>query len=326
MFKRYLVVSFVLHVLLVIFILRFVLKSKDTRPKFDKVKPLIANIITPDTKVGPKTNIPPSAAPLVKPQPDRQLPPAPEAKKSTPSEAKRAASAQPPSSSQKQAEATKLAKPKVYSQDKATAKQQQVTPHGLEELASKTPMSPSAPPAATPIQPPASKTNVEPSDRSKESTAAEPSQPQRPAPPSVGDLFDSDIVQKHAMASLKKDEGTRHGASTKEKKDNSLILDVDDMRYAMYMKRVKQNIESVWEYPQSASRRGVYGDLYITFTINKNGTLGPVEVVRTSGHKELDEAAVRSIKDAAPFWPLPDEWGKDSYTIRGHFVYNMYRF
>ncbi|MBF0539533.1 MAG: TonB C-terminal domain-containing protein [Nitrospirae bacterium] len=142
----------------------------------------------------------------------------------------------------------------------------------------------------------------------------------------MGNLFDSDVIQQHALASNQKDEGKKHGSNAAKKKDNTLSLDVDDMRYAMYMKRIRESIESVWEYPQSEARKKAYGDLYISFTINKNGTLGAVEVVRTSGHKALDEAAVRSIKDAAPFWPLPDEWGKDSFTIHGHFVYNLYTF
>ncbi|KJU86561.1 protein containing TonB [Candidatus Magnetobacterium bavaricum] len=304
MFKRYIAISVVIHVL-VIFLLLFVVKPKDTSPKYKKEKPLIARIVPPELKPAPQTNIPPAKAPLEKQQSLAQ-----EAKKSAPSEAKPSVNAIPPGSTHKQSPP----KPKVYEQDKPIAKAPQppLTPKGFEEPRPKdwvTPPSPIAPPAP---------------DKTEGSSVVEPKSPPKPAPPSIGNLFDSDIIQKHAMASRKKNEGTRDAPS--DSKDNSLSLDVDDMRYAMYMQRLKEGIESVWEYPQSASRKKTYGDLYISFTINKNGTLGAVEVVRTSGHKVLDEAAVRSIKDAAPFWPLPDEWGKDSFTIRGHFVYNIYTF
>jgi protein TonB len=77
-------------------------------------------------------------------------------------------------------------------------------------------------------------------------------------------------------------------------------------------------------YPPEAAADGLYGDLVLKFTIKKNGRLGAVELVRTSGHKNLDDAAIRALKDGAPFWPLPEEWGMEAYTIVGHFVYTLY--
>ncbi|MBF0336690.1 MAG: TonB family protein, partial [Nitrospirae bacterium] len=286
-----------------------------TTPKYTKDKPLIAQIVPPETKAAPQTNIPPAT----KPQPDKRSSSAPEAKKSPQSEVKPSVPAKPPEPPHKLSHP----KPKVYEPDRPIAKapqppapHQQTTPKGLEapvpkESAPSNVLSPAAPPA--PEKTEDSQAYVQPPAPSK-----------KPPTPSLGNLFDSDVIEKHAMASRKKDETTRHGTNTSDSKNNSLSLDVDDMRYAIYMRRVKDNIESVWQYPQAEARKKIYGDLYISFTINKNGTLGAVEVVRTSGHKALDEAAVRSIRDAAPFWPLPDEWGKESFTIRGHFVYNMY--
>ena len=124
-------------------------------------------------------------------------------------------------------------------------------------------------------------------------------------------LFDREVVGKIA----KKED---------IKKDNSLTFDTQEFKYYTYMIRLKERIESVWKYPQDAAIRGVYGDLYIRFTIRKNGSLEDVELMRTSGHRNLDEAAQQALKDAQPYWPLPDEWGKDSLTITGHFVYSIY--
>lgn len=116
------------------------------------------------------------------------------------------------------------------------------------------------------------------------------------------------------------------GIAAKEelKKDNTVRLDTKDFKYGPYMGRLRDRIEGVWKYPAEAARRGIYGDLEITFTINKNGRLSDIEVTRTSGHSSLDAAAVQALKDGEPYWPLPDDWGKDTLTIPGHFTYTIY--
>jgi protein TonB len=111
------------------------------------------------------------------------------------------------------------------------------------------------------------------------------------------------------------------GPGGRTKKDDTVTFDTEDYRYAGYMRNLREKIESIWVYPPEAAARGIYGDLKIQFTIKKDGRLSAIELVRTSGHKMLDDAAIKALKDGEPYWPLPDSWGKDSYTILGHFVY-----
>ncbi len=106
-------------------------------------------------------------------------------------------------------------------------------------------------------------------------------------------------------------------------KDNSLTFDTKEFMYLGYMRQLKERIEGIWQYPTDAASHGVQGDLYIKFTILKNGRLGGIELVRTSGREDLDNAAMRALKDAAPFWPLPEDWKKDSISITGHFIYSI---
>jgi protein TonB len=87
------------------------------------------------------------------------------------------------------------------------------------------------------------------------------------------------------------------------------------------MQRLKEKIESAWKYPLDAAARREYGDLYIQFTIKKKGKIGAVELIETSGHPSLDTAAIKALRDADPYWPLPNAMGKESLTITGHFVY-----
>lgn len=127
-------------------------------------------------------------------------------------------------------------------------------------------------------------------------------------------IFDKSIIGDLAKKDLDK----------YAKRDKSITLDTKEYRYAGYMRKLKEKIESIWVYPPEAKVRGIYGDLKIQFTIKKNGRLGAIELVRTSGYKMLDDAAMRALKDGEPYWPLPDEWGMESYTILGHFIYNIY--
>jgi len=128
-------------------------------------------------------------------------------------------------------------------------------------------------------------------------------------------LFDQGVIGDSA----------RKGESgAQKKKDDSITFDTSDYKYAGYMRKLKEKIESIWVYPPEAQARGLYGDLKIRFTIKKDGKLGAVELERTSGYKMLDEAAIKALKDGEPYWPVPEEWGMDSYTILGHFVYTLY--
>jgi len=103
--------------------------------------------------------------------------------------------------------------------------------------------------------------------------------------------------------------------------DKNLSFDGKELKFMLYDRKLKERIEHIWIYPPSAATRGISGDLVIRFTIMKDGKLGAVELVRTSGHKDLDDAAIKALKDASPFWPLPEFWGMDSDTKDGHFVY-----
>lgn len=128
-------------------------------------------------------------------------------------------------------------------------------------------------------------------------------------------LFDPDVLKKSARD---------RAGDTLQDKASDITFDVKEFKYYGYLRRLKEKIESIWIYPGNAAERGIFGDLYIRFTIRKDGRLGNVELVRTSGYRELDDAAMKALRDGDPYWPLPDEWGEDQFTITGHFIYTLY--
>jgi len=121
-------------------------------------------------------------------------------------------------------------------------------------------------------------------------------------------LFDRETIERFAK---KQFSGDKKGLS----------FDAPEFRHRGYMRMLKQRIESIWKYPEDAARQGLSGDLYITFSIKRDGSLDRVELIRTSGYRSLDEAAIKAITDAQPFWPLPEDWQKDTLVINGHFIY-----
>lgn len=120
-------------------------------------------------------------------------------------------------------------------------------------------------------------------------------------------LFDKETIEKYAQK--------------KTAKGKNVTFDAPELHHRGYMRRLKDKIESTWRYPEGAARRRISGDLYITFSINRDGRLGEVKLIKTSGYRDLDEAAMEALKDAAPYWPLPDDWEGDELTIKGHFIY-----
>ena len=134
-------------------------------------------------------------------------------------------------------------------------------------------------------------------------------------------LFDQGVITAESKRILAANERSGGGNLNAHAKPGSITFSTSDMKYWGYMQRLKQKIESVWIYPPSAVRRGLYGELEIRFTILKDGSLGDVTVVTTSGYPVLDQAALKALRDSQPYWPLPDAWGVKSFTVDGHFLY-----
>jgi len=53
----------------------------------------------------------------------------------------------------------------------------------------------------------------------------------------------------------------------------------------------------------------------VRLTIGSSGDLTSLSIARSSGFPELDEAVTSGIRRAAPFPPLPPEWGKPSWSF-----------
>lgn len=104
--------------------------------------------------------------------------------------------------------------------------------------------------------------------------------------------------------------------------DEDVSLDTTETEYASYFARIKHQIERVWTYPSEAAQRGINGKLTLRFRISKDGNLLSAGVVDKSGHEILDFAAIKAVKEAAPFYPFPVNIKKDKLSILATFIYS----
>jgi protein TonB len=86
-----------------------------------------------------------------------------------------------------------------------------------------------------------------------------------------------------------------------------------EYKYAAYMDAWRAKVERVGNlnYPEQAKRQGIAGSLVLDVAIKPDGSLLGVQVLRPSGQKVLDDAAVRIVELAAPFAPLPPDMRAD---------------
>ena len=103
--------------------------------------------------------------------------------------------------------------------------------------------------------------------------------------------------------------------------DEPVSLDTTEVKYASYFARIKHQIERVWVYPIEAAERGISGDLTLTFRVSKDGNLLGVRLLDQSGYEILDVAALKAVKEAAPFYPFPETIQRQKLSIQANFVY-----
>jgi periplasmic protein TonB len=97
-----------------------------------------------------------------------------------------------------------------------------------------------------------------------------------------------------------------------------IAADTRESDVAVYLDSWRRKIERVGtiNFPDAARREKLSGTPVIEVTIGSDGKLLQTVVRRSSGHAEIDEAAMRILKLAAPFDPFPRELSARHDEIR----------
>jgi len=118
-------------------------------------------------------------------------------------------------------------------------------------------------------------------------------------------IQEATVVTERPLPTLKDLLPSATYSSADGRSGGAVSLNTRDPIYVSYFVKIKQNIEQQWEYPEVALRYGLQGRVSLEFTIGGGGQLEQLRMIRSSGSQVLDEEALRAIKAAAPFPPIP---------------------
>jgi len=90
-----------------------------------------------------------------------------------------------------------------------------------------------------------------------------------------------------------------------------------------FARAVRKKIESSKKYPVAAQTARIEGRTGVKITILRDGRLKKVEVAKPSGRKVLDRAAIQSVRDAAPFPPIPEKLRRDEIELSITLVFKI---
>lgn len=137
--------------------------------------------------------------------------------------------------------------------------------------------------------------------------AVAPSGQEQPVPATVSGLDLAETAR--AMARLEGEINKSVDEYNKRPRKKIIGTRTEEYGLATYLDAWKQKIERIGtlNYPEAARGR-IYGAVVIYVELRaEDGSLYSAEISRSSGHKVLDEAALRILRQAAPFGPIPRE-------------------
>lgn len=122
------------------------------------------------------------------------------------------------------------------------------------------------------------------------------------------------MVRSREIARMEAELRDRQQQYAKMPRQKFISANTREYRFAAYEDAWRVKVENIGNinYPDEAKRKQLSGNLLLDVAINPDGTLHSVTVVRSSGHKALDDGAIRIVKLAEPFAKFPDDIRKDT--------------
>lgn len=88
-------------------------------------------------------------------------------------------------------------------------------------------------------------------------------------------------------------------------------------KYRGYLSEIKRRIEQGWE-PGAGE-----GELMLIFSVENDGRLSRLRLLRSSGDRGLDESALSAVRRAAPFAPMPASMNLARLNVKAGFCYRL---
>ncbi len=128
-------------------------------------------------------------------------------------------------------------------------------------------------------------------------------QPPLPETPTAAEL----MMRSREIARLSAEIRQKQQTYAQMPREKYISANTRESLYAAYQDAWRQKVERIGNlnYPDQAKRQRLSGNLLLDVAINPDGSIKSITVERSSGHKVLDDGAIRIVRMAAPFAPLP---------------------
>jgi TonB family protein len=101
-------------------------------------------------------------------------------------------------------------------------------------------------------------------------------------------------------------------------KDEGNSITGDDFKeiWGQYTNSIQLKIAQAKTYPSIARERKQQGKAFLSFKLDKDGRVLELSIENSSGYKILDQAAIKAIKEAAPFPTIPASLNKKYASLK----------
>jgi len=126
--------------------------------------------------------------------------------------------------------------------------------------------------------------------------------------PEVPQISGRELIERSLEMARLSAEVERQSANYAKRPHRKFIsANTREYSYAAYMRAWVARVERIGNlnYPDEARSRKLDGQLVMTVAVRRDGSVEGVDLIQPSGHKALDDAAVRIVRLAEPYAPLP---------------------
>jgi periplasmic protein TonB len=137
-----------------------------------------------------------------------------------------------------------------------------------------------------------------------------------PLPAAMVQLSEEERLELQAEAATAGEDELRLRGETRDQ--YYLSADTRSSPFAPYLDGWRRRVERIGtvNYPNAARRDGLTGSPVIEVAIERDGHLRSARIQRSSGHAEIDAAALDILRLASPFDPFPPELARDYQSLR----------
>jgi protein TonB len=177
------------------------------------------------------------------------------------------------------------------------------------------------PPTPPRPEPSAEKPKADESDQTLAETLEGWKQKKTEPPQKLPDLETLTQISPQAMAQIESDWRQKYRKDIE--RGDTVWMDTQQDLLISFMRRFRNNIYGVWNYPESARRQNQQGSCLLRITVDRDGNITDVKLMESSGYRVLDDEAMRAVRQGATYGPLPRAYPNEYLHIMALFNYQM---